>query len=132
MPWEEPRIGQGPGACGRRASHSGAHATLLKQPGWTADEDPTGSTARPRIGPVGNWRIPCPRERPSPEGTPMPDRRQFLQFLAGSPFLAAAGLSPRLLQDLTSPSTRRAAQALSRAQQALQDPAIIRSAADAL
>jgi len=62
----------------------------------------------------------------------MPDRRQFLQFLAGSPILAAAGLSPRLLRDLTSASPRRAANALSRAQQALQSPAVIRTASEAL
>jgi 4-hydroxymandelate oxidase len=62
----------------------------------------------------------------------MPDRRQFLQFLAGSPVLAAAGISPRLLRDLTSASRRRAANALSQAQQALQRPLPIRSAAAAL
>ncbi len=62
----------------------------------------------------------------------MPDRRQFLHFLAASPVLAAAGLNPRLLQDLISASPRRAANALSLTHQALQQPVAIRSAADAL
>ena len=62
----------------------------------------------------------------------MTDRRRFLQFLAGSPLLAAAGINTRLLQDLVSASPARAANALSRAQQALQDPALIRSASEAL
>ena len=62
----------------------------------------------------------------------MPDRRQFLQFLAASPVLAAAGLSPRLLHGLVSSSDRRAGEALSLAQQALQQPGAIRSAAEAL
>ncbi len=62
----------------------------------------------------------------------MPDRRQFLQFLVSSPILAAAGLSAHRLRDLTSVSPRRAANALSLAQRALQDPPAIRSAAAAL
>jgi 4-hydroxymandelate oxidase len=62
----------------------------------------------------------------------MTDRRQFLQFLAGSPLLAAAGIDTRLLQDLTSASPARAANALSRAQQALQGAPVISSAAEAL
>jgi 4-hydroxymandelate oxidase len=62
----------------------------------------------------------------------MPDRRQFLQFLAASPVLAAAGLDLRRLGDLTSASPRRAANALSLTQQALQRPVVIGSAADAL
>ena len=62
----------------------------------------------------------------------MPDRRQFLQFLAASPFLAAAGLDPRLFRDLTSASPRRAANALFQTHEALQGPAVIGSAADAL
>lgn len=62
----------------------------------------------------------------------MSDRRQFLHFLAASPLLAAAGLSPRLLRELTSASPRRAAQALSLAQEALQGPAAISSASEAL
>ena len=62
----------------------------------------------------------------------MTDRRHFLQFLAGSPILAAAGLNPHLLRDLTSASPRRSAAALSLAQQALQSASAIRSAAEAL
>jgi isopentenyl diphosphate isomerase/L-lactate dehydrogenase-like FMN-dependent dehydrogenase len=62
----------------------------------------------------------------------MPDRRQFLQFLVGSPILAAAGLSAHRLRDLTSVSPRRAANALSLAQRALQNPPAIRTAAAAL
>jgi len=62
----------------------------------------------------------------------MTDRRQFLQFLAASPIFSAAGLSPRLLRDLTSASPRRAAKALSLAQQAAQGPLAIRSASEAL
>jgi 4-hydroxymandelate oxidase len=62
----------------------------------------------------------------------MPDRRQFLQFLAASPILAAAGLDLRRLGDLTSASPRRAANALSLTHQALQRPVVIGSAADAL
>jgi 4-hydroxymandelate oxidase len=61
----------------------------------------------------------------------MPDRRQFVQFLAASPILAAAGLSPRLLRGLMSASPRGGANALSLAQQALQDP-VIRAASEAL
>lgn len=62
----------------------------------------------------------------------MTDRRQFLRFLAGSPLFAAAGLNPRLLEDLTSSSPRRVSRALSLAQQAAQGPSLIRSAAEAL
>ncbi len=62
----------------------------------------------------------------------MPDRRHFLRFLAGSPILAAAGLNSRLLRDLTSTSPRRAANALSLAQEAIQTPGVIHSAAEAL
>jgi 4-hydroxymandelate oxidase len=62
----------------------------------------------------------------------MPDRRDFLRFLAASPFLAAAGLDPRLLGGLTSASPRTAANALSLTQQALQSHVAIRSAAEAL
>ena len=62
----------------------------------------------------------------------MPDRRQFLQFLVGSPILAAAGLSAHRLRDLTSVSPRRAANALSLAHRALQNPPAIRTAAAAL
>lgn len=62
----------------------------------------------------------------------MTDRRQFLQFLAGSPLFAATGISTRLLRDLTSASPTRAANALSRAQQALQGPSVISAASEAL
>lgn len=62
----------------------------------------------------------------------MPDRRQFLQYLAASPFLAAGGLDLRRLGDLTSASPRRAANALSLTHQALQRPVVIGSAAAAL
>ena len=62
----------------------------------------------------------------------MPDRRQFLQFLAGSPILAAAGLNSYRLRDLVSPSPRRAASALSLVQEALQSPSAIHSASEAL
>ena len=62
----------------------------------------------------------------------MTDRRQFLQFLAGSPLFAAAGMSPRLLHDLTSQSPRRAAESFSRAQQVLQGSPAISSASEAL
>jgi len=62
----------------------------------------------------------------------MPDRRHFLRFLAGSPILAAAGLSPHLLRHLTAASPRRAATALSLAQQAMQSGPVIRTAAAAL
>jgi 4-hydroxymandelate oxidase len=62
----------------------------------------------------------------------MPDRRDFLRFLAASPFLAAAGLDPRLLGGLTSTSPRVAGNALSLTQQALQSHVAIRSAAEAL
>lgn len=62
----------------------------------------------------------------------MPDRRQFLHFLAASPFLAAAGLDLRRLGDLTSASPRKAANALSLTHQALQRPVGIGSAAEAL
>ena len=62
----------------------------------------------------------------------MTDRRQFLQFLAGSPLFAAAGLSPRLLRDLASQSPRRASESFSRAQQALQGSPAITSVSEAL
>ncbi len=62
----------------------------------------------------------------------MTDRRQFLQFLAGSPLLAAAGLNERLLADLTSSSPRRVSRALSLAQQAAQGAPLIKSATEAL
>lgn len=62
----------------------------------------------------------------------MTDRRDFLRFLAASPLIAAAGLSPRLLHGLVSSSERRAGEALSLAQQAVQQPGAIRSAAEAL
>lgn len=38
----------------------------------------------------------------------MPDRREFLHFLAASPILAAAGLDVHRLRDLTSASPARA------------------------
>lgn len=63
---------------------------------------------------------------------PQGSRRQFLQFLAGSPLFAAAGLSSRLLQELVSASPRRAAGAFSLAQQAVQGSSTIRSASEAL
>ena len=62
----------------------------------------------------------------------MTDRRQFLQFLASSPLLAAAGLNERLLEDLTSSSPRRVSRALSLAQQAAQGTPLIKSATEAL
>ena len=62
----------------------------------------------------------------------MTDRRQFLQFLAGSPLLATAGLSSRQLHDLTSHSPRRASESFSLAQQALQGSPVIGSASEAL
>lgn len=62
----------------------------------------------------------------------MTDRRHFLQFLAGSPILAAAGLNSHILRDLTSESPRRSAAALSLTQQALQSATAIRTAAEAL
>jgi isopentenyl diphosphate isomerase/L-lactate dehydrogenase-like FMN-dependent dehydrogenase len=62
----------------------------------------------------------------------MYDRRQFLHFLSASPVLAAAGLNPRFLHDLVSPSSRRAGSALGLVHHALQEPVVIRSVADAL
>lgn len=62
----------------------------------------------------------------------MTDRRQFLAFLAGSPLLAAAGLDEHVLHDLAEGSPRRAASALSLAQQAAQDASLIAKAGDAL
>ena len=62
----------------------------------------------------------------------MTDRRDFLRFIAGSPLLAAVGLDAHILRDLTSASPRRAATALSLAQQALQGPSTIRTAREAL
>lgn len=96
---------------------------------WTAD--PLGSLAGRSTASGGIGRRISTTPRP-PNWSNMTDRRQFLQFLAGSPLLAAAGISTRLLQDLTSASPARAANALSRAQQALQDPAVIRAASEAL
>lgn len=62
----------------------------------------------------------------------MSDRRAFLQFLAASPILAAAGLSVNRLRDLASASPQRAGKALSLAQQAIQSPRMISHAAQAL
>ena len=62
----------------------------------------------------------------------MTDRRKFLQFLAGSPLLAAAGINTRVLRDLVSTSPARAANALSRAQEAMQGAPVIGSPAEAL
>lgn len=66
----------------------------------------------------------------------MSDRREFLRFLAGSPLLAAVGLNEHILRDVTSPSPRRAARALSLAQDAMsgvtQTAPLIRAAHDAL
>jgi len=62
----------------------------------------------------------------------MTNRRDFLRFIAGSPLLAAAGLDAHILRDLTSTSPRRAAAALSLAQQAVQGSPPIRNAAEAL
>jgi len=62
----------------------------------------------------------------------MSDRREFLRFLAGSPLLAAVGLDAHVLDDLTSSSPRRASAALSLAQQAVQDAALIGKATEAL
>ncbi len=62
----------------------------------------------------------------------MTDRRDFLRFIAGSPLLAAVGLDAHILRDLTSASPRRAATALSLAQQVLQGPSTIRTAREAL
>jgi 4-hydroxymandelate oxidase len=62
----------------------------------------------------------------------MTDRRQFLQFLAGSPLFAAAGLDTRFLEDLTSSSPRRVSRAMSLAQQAAQSAPLIKSAGQAL
>lgn len=62
----------------------------------------------------------------------MADRRDFLRFIAGSPLLAAVGLDAHILRDLTSSSPRRAARALSLAQQALQGESTIRTAREAL
>lgn len=62
----------------------------------------------------------------------MTDRRQFLAFLAGSPLLAAAGLNEHVLADLATGSPRRAAAALSLAQQAVQDASLISKASAAL
>jgi len=62
----------------------------------------------------------------------MPDRRQFLHFLAASPVLAAAGLNPRFLEGLVSASPRRSGNALGLVHQALQQPVVIGRAADAL
>ena len=58
----------------------------------------------------------------------MTDRRQFLQFLAGSPLFATAGFNARILEDLTSSSPRRVSHALSLAQQT----PLIQSATEAL
>lgn len=62
----------------------------------------------------------------------MYDRRQFLHFLSASPVLSAAGLNPRFLEGLVSASPRRAGNALGLVHHALQQPVIIRTAADAL
>lgn len=62
----------------------------------------------------------------------MSDRRQFLRFLAGSPLLAMAGLNSDNLRDITSSSPKRASAALSRAQQAMQEQHVIKTAAEAL
>lgn len=62
----------------------------------------------------------------------MPARREFLHFLAASPILAAAGLDLQRLRDLTSASPRRAGQALTLAQDAMQNQSVITHAAQAL
>jgi L-lactate dehydrogenase (FMN-dependent) and related alpha-hydroxy acid dehydrogenases len=62
----------------------------------------------------------------------MTDRREFLRYLTGSPLLAAVGLNPHFLRDLASDSPRRAAAALSLAQQQLQAASLIHSPAEAL
>ncbi|HMA02201.1 MAG: alpha-hydroxy acid oxidase [Gemmatimonas sp.] len=62
----------------------------------------------------------------------MTHRREFLRYLTGSPLLAAVGLNPHFLRDLASSSPRRAAAALSLAQQQLQAASLIHSPAEAL
>lgn len=62
----------------------------------------------------------------------MTQRRDFLRFLAGSPLLAAAGVDAHIIENLASASPRRAAAALSMAQQGLQSAALIRAPGEAL
>lgn len=83
------------------------------------------ATLNTRYTPAARLSVPKP-------GPSMPDRREFLRFLAGSPVLAAAGVTPGLLRDLTSASRRRAAAALGTAQDAIQSPGLIPSARAAL
>jgi 4-hydroxymandelate oxidase len=62
----------------------------------------------------------------------MTHRREFLEFLAGSPVLAAVGLNGHLLSDLASASPKRSATALSLVHQGLQAAPLIRSPREAL
>jgi 4-hydroxymandelate oxidase len=62
----------------------------------------------------------------------MTDRRQFLRFLAGSPFLAAAGVNDRMLEHLASNGAQSGPRALSLVQEVLQGTAPIQSASEAL
>ncbi len=67
--------------------------------------------------------------------TPMADptsRRRFLRFLAGSPFLAAAGLEVAPLMRLFGQPGRGPRAAMDLVQQVVQEPQLIASARDAL
>jgi 4-hydroxymandelate oxidase len=62
----------------------------------------------------------------------MTHRREFLRFIAGSPVLAAIGLNPGFLDDLSSSSPRRAASALSHVQEELEGAPLITAPGQAL
>jgi len=59
-------------------------------------------------------------------------RRRFLAFVAGSPLLAVAGVDLTQLDGLFNGTTRDASRALGLVEQAVQEPALITSARDAL
>ena len=62
----------------------------------------------------------------------MTHRREFLRFIAGSPVLAAIGLNPDFLRDLSSSSPRRTASTISHVQQELQSAPLITAPGQAL
>ena len=59
-------------------------------------------------------------------------RRRFLTFLAGSPLLAVAGCDLRALERMFGGSSRDQSRSLDLMQQAVQDPALIAAAREAL
>ena len=63
---------------------------------------------------------------------PSESRRRFMQFLAGSPLLVAAGIDRDALRRLLTGTTRDQSAGLELVQQATQEPALIKSASEAI